>query len=194
MIDVGGTPVIASGGDGMGGGMGIWAILLLALLGGNGFGGGARGETDIINDNINSRFSSLEGMNESRFMAQANNIAHIEALEATRDNQDAICTTQRMILEQGQATTLLAKNSEIEALKCCCETQTQMAAGFNALAQKMDANEIQTLRDRVTALQLDQSQCAQNAYLTQALRPYPVPAFGSCNPGLAGGCGCGNGF
>ena len=52
----------------------------------------------------------------------------------------------------------------------------------------MQADTIQQLRDKVSELQLGQSQCAQNAYLVNTLRPYPVPAYNPC------GCQCGGNF
>lgn len=73
MVDVGGIPVVTTGyngGDGYGmGGGGIWAILLLALLGGrgfghdgfrDGFGGGCCPPATCQDVNIDSRFNSLQ--------------------------------------------------------------------------------------------------------------------------------------
>ena len=48
---------------------------------------------------------------------------------------------------------------------------------------------LEVLRDKVAELQLAQSQCAQNAYLTNTIRPYPVPAYPACRPSCDGGWG-----
>jgi hypothetical protein len=88
---------------------------------------------------------------------------------------------------------------------CCCDTNRNIDAVRHENAQNtcaittaihaegeqtralITANEVQALRDKVQELSLAQSQCAQNAYLTQALRPFPVPAYQVSNPY----CGCG---
>lgn len=68
---------------------------------------------------------------------------------------------------------------------------------ISALAAKIDANEIQNLRDKVADLQLQTSQCRQNEYLVGKLTPpCPVPAYLTCSPYQSyNPCGgCGNGF
>lgn len=96
-------------------------ILLLALLGGGMWGG--RGEAsrteDMLMNNMNSRFNAQEAAAEFRFAAQSNNINHISALEQLNDTDMNICTTQRMIQEEGHKNALIEK-----------DTQLQMALGF----------------------------------------------------------------
>ena len=92
---------------------------------------------------------------------------------------------------------------QMQLADCCCKTQTAIAnlaaqterqtcaitTAVHAEAEKdralRQADTIQQLRDQVNALQLGQSQCAQNAYLVNTLRPYPVPAYNPC--GQCGG-------
>lgn len=93
---------------------------------------------------------------------------------------------------------------------CCCDTNRNIDAVRYENAQNtcaittaihaegeqtralITANEVQALRDKVQELSLAQSQCAQNAYLTQALRPFPVPAYQVSNPYCGCGAGCNN--
>ena len=93
---------------------------------------------------------------------------------------------------------------------CCCDTNRNIDAVRHENAQNtcaittaihsegeqtralITANEVQALRDKVQELSLAQSQCAQNAYLTQALRPFPVPAYTVSNPYCGCGAGCNN--
>lgn len=105
-------------------------------------------------------------------------------------------------LAVGQANALANQN------QCCCETKMLIAetnAGLsaqiaqnkyeNALAlagmeqritAKMDANEIQSLRDQISALQLAQA--------TSSVVRYPTSTVYSsgCNPFCNCGCGCGS--
>lgn len=84
--------------------------------------------------------------------------------------------------------------------ECCCNTQLaikDVMAGIHAEGEATRAmfreNEIQSLRDKVADLQLRSSQCDQNAYLVNTLRPYPAPAYQVANPYCnytpCGGCG-----
>lgn len=98
------------------------------------------------------------------------------------------------------------RNVQMQLADCCCKTQTAIAnlaaqtdrqtcaitTAIHAEGEQtralMQADTIQQLRDKVSELQLGQSQCAQNAYLVNTLRPYPVPAYNPC------GCQCGGNF
>lgn len=103
--------------------------------------------------------------------------------------------------------TTAVREGQFMAKDCCCETNRNID-GVRYDAQKntcdiitavheegektrslIKENEIQVLRDKVAELQLAQSQCAQNAYLTNAIRPYPVPAYAACRPSCDGGWG-----
>lgn len=96
------------------------------------------------------------------------------------------------------------RNMQMQLADCCCKTQTAIAnlaaqtdrqtcaitTAIHAEGEQtralMQADTIQQLRDKVNELQLGQSQCAQNAYLVNTLRPYPVPAYNVCG-GQCGG-------
>jgi hypothetical protein len=103
--------------------------------------------------------------------------------------------------------TTAVREGQFMAKDCCCETNRNID-GVRYDAQKntcdiitavheegektrslIKENEIQVLRDKVAELQLAQSQCAQNAYLTNTIRPYPVPAYPACRPSCDGGWG-----
>jgi len=206
--DVGNVPAVITGGGGDLGGNGIWAILLLALLGGGGIFGGRGGaealSTDMIMNQMNSRFNSLDAANEFRFMAQANNINHISTLEQMHDNDQAICATQMMIEQaknegiKGDSATqlLLAQGfaaSELNATKCCCETQKEIvesriacAANTQKVLDALAADKIDRLKDEISQLR---SAVAKPAYITLApgqayYPPYNATAFGGCAAGF----------
>ena len=103
--------------------------------------------------------------------------------------------------------TTAVREGQFMAKDCCCETNRNID-GVRYDAQKntceiitavheegektrslIKENEIQTLRDKVAELQLAQSQCAQNAYLVNTMRPYPVPAYPACRPTCDGAYG-----
>ena len=92
------------------------------------------------------------------------------------------------------------RNVQMQLADCCCKTQTAIAnlaaqtdrqtcaitTAIHAEGEQtralMQADTIQQLRDKVGELQLNQSQCAQNAYLVGTLRPYPIPTYNACSP------------
>lgn len=84
--------------------------------------------------------------------------------------------------------------------QCCCDneksqiqTRFQMQQDNCATLQAIDkvgdriidhmtAQETQRLRDENQSLRFQASQSAQNQYLTNTLRPTPIPAYQTCNP------------
>lgn len=204
------------GNNGMFGDGGWWAIIiLLALFGGfgnggfgNGFGGNGfvgnevqRGfDTATITNKLNGIENGLcDGFYaQNTTMLQGFNGLQQSLLTGFHGVDNAIC------------------NLGYQNQQCCCETNRNIdsvrfenaqntCAITNAIHAEgeetrklIQANEIQSLRDKVADLQLAQSQCAQNAYLVNQLRPCPIPAYLTCSPYASynyNNCGCGcNGF
>ena len=173
-------------GFGMGGGW-MWIIVLFLFL--FGFGGcgawGNRGQ-GLTQMEMQQGFDTqeivrkLDGINYGLcdgFYAQnttmLNGFAGVTT--AVRDAQFAAqqccCETNRNI-----------DAVRYEAQKNTCDITTAIHAEGEATRALIQQNEMQALRDKVSELQLAQSQCAQNAYLTGTLRPYPVPTYPVCGP------------
>ena len=173
-------------GFGMGGGW-MWIIVLFLFIFGFGGGGmwGNRGQ-GLTQMEMQQGFDTqeivrkLDGINYGLcdgFYAQnttmLNGFAGVTT--AVRDAQFAAqqccCETNRNI-----------DAVRYEAQKNVCDITTAIHAEGEATRALIQQNELQALRDKVSELQLAQSQCAQNAYLTGTLRPYPVPAYPVCGP------------
>ena len=173
-------------GFGMGGGW-MWIIVLFLFLFGFGGGGmwGNRGQ-GLTQMEMQQGFDTqeivrkLDGINYGLcdgFYAQnttmLNGFAGVTT--AVRDAQFAAqqccCETNRNI-----------DAVRYEAQKNVCDITTAIHAEGEATRALIQQNEMQALRDKVSELPLAQSQCAQNAYLTGTLRPYPVPAYPVCGP------------
>lgn len=173
-------------GFGMGGGW-MWIIVLFLFLFGFGGGGawGNRGQ-GLTQMEMQQGFDTqeivrkLDGINYGLcdgFYAQnttmLNGFAGVTT--AVRDAQFAAqqccCETNRNI-----------DAVRYEAQKNVCDITTAIHAEGEATRALIQQNEMQALRDKVSELQLAQSQCTQNAYLTGTLRPYPVPAYPVCGP------------
>ena len=173
-------------GLGMGGGW-MWIIVLFLFLFGFGGGGawGNRGQ-GLTQMEMQQGFDTqeivrkLDGINYGLcdgFYAQnttmLNGFAGVTT--AVRDAQFAAqqccCETNRNI-----------DAVRYEAQKNVCDITTAIHAEGEATRALIQQNEMQALRDKVSELQLAQSQCAQNAYLTGTIRPYPVPAYPVCGP------------
>ena len=173
-------------GFGMGGGW-MWIIVLFLFIVGFGGGGmwGNRGQ-GLTQMEMQQGFDTqeivrkLDGINYGLcdgFYAQnttmLNGFAGVTT--AVRDAQFAAqqccCDTNRNI-----------DAVRYDAQKNTCDITTAIHAEGEATRALIQQNEMQALRDKVSELQLAQSQCAQNAYLTGTLRPYPVPAYPVCGP------------
>ena len=188
-------------------------IVLLALFNGGGFGwnGNGAGNSNAIQNDINRGFDNQNLQAQTRDILTAVNAGTAQSVAATNQTfHDNLAAMQSLYNETardiaglavGQAN-LLARQNE-----CCCENKMLVAESAanlsaqiaqnkyeNALAlagmeqritSKMDANEIQSLRDQISALQLAQA--------TSSVVRYPTATTYSsgCNP-FCGGCGCGN--
>lgn len=139
MVDVGGVPTVMTGnGDGFGGGGAIWAIVLIALLGGGfGRGHGECGREATDNAELNARFNSLEGQ-----------IANVNDLAAIRETYKESCDTNMNVTQQGMNVTrevleskfdnaLIAKDAQLAAQACCCETNNNILRSTNEVQRQI---------------------------------------------------------
>lgn len=130
---------------------------------------------------------------------------------------DCCCKTQSNIKDGINQSIMNTSAIQQQIERCCCDNEKlQLQNKFDAaqancatlqaidklgdrILGHMADKELANLRDENAALRLAASQAAQNQYIINAIRPYPVPAFQSCNPyaylygsanGGCGGCGC----
>lgn len=202
------------GGDGWSGM--IWLFAILALFGGGGFGGfgGNNGNAQAIQADVNRGFDNqnLQAQTRDILSAVTNGTAQTiaastanatNAINAIKDGNAAL------IREFGNVeTALTALDGNMRT--CCCDTKQliqatasatdaqiaqskydtsmQMAQMEARLTAKMDAGEIQSLRDQVSQLQLAQATSGilrfPNSWSFGA-GPFPPIFGGNCN------CGCG---
>lgn len=177
--------------DGFGGG--AWWIIILFLfvfMGGGGLWGNRQSDY--------GQYAMAASQQEILYGQQFQGLN-----SALQRISDGICNSTYAL---NNAITGEGRNVQMQLADCCCKTQTAIAnlaaqtdrqtcaitTAIHAEGEQtralMQADTIQQLRDKVSELQLGQSQCAQNACLVNTLRPYPVPAYNPC------GCQCGGNF
>lgn len=166
--------------DGMGGWNGmIWLFAILALMGG-GFGGwgnnnfaNAIGYENLATSNeVQRGFDNQNSMANQRDILSAVNSGTAQAVAATNQTfHDTLGIIQNRYDELARDISGLAvgqANQLAKSQECCCETKMliQQTAADNALQMaqmearlnaKMDASEIQSLRDKVGNLELAQA-------------------------------------
>ena len=204
-------------GSGMWGSDGIWAILLLALLGnrgfgfGGGYGGGAGfvsgdalgyelGKVATTND-VASGFNNsavLGGINELKLgqtsgfagvqqtLCQGFNGVNTSVLTGFNGVDKSICTLGYNLTSQ-IANCCCETRSAIADLKYANEAQTcQLITNQNANTQRiidyLNNEKIESLRAENIALKGRISNDVQSAYIINAVRPTPIPAFTVPNP------------
>ena len=151
-------------------------ILFLFLFNGNGFG--------------------QNGFGGAATAAAQNEILSGQQFDRVYQKQDAIA--------QGICDSTYALNNSItgegramqtQLANCCCNIESAIHAEGDATRALIRENEIQTLRDKVTDLQMQTSQCRQNEYLVSTLRPCPIPSYLTCSPYQAySPCGFGGNY
>lgn len=179
----------SEGGGGWGGMGGIWGLAVLALIFGNGNGGGLFGNGG---GNMNAGFAwqNIDGgiraiQNGISDATYALNNTIVNGFHGV-DNQ--LCGLSRQIGD------------------CCCDIKQTINNSTREVLDFLVQDKISSLQNENQALKFQASQVAQNQFITQVgsdivnrLQPPPVPAYQVPNPyvgyyggyGYAGGCGCG---
>lgn len=178
----------SEGGGGWGGMGGIWGLAVLALIFGNGNGGGLFGNGG---GNMNAGFAwqNIDGgiraiQNGISDATYALNNTIVNGFHGV-DNQ--LCGLSRQMSD------------------CCCDIKQTINNSTREVLDFLTQDKIATLQNENQALKFQASQVAQNQFITQVgsdivnrLQPPPVPAYQVPNPyvgyyggyGYAGGCGC----
>ena len=194
---------LLNGDGGMGGWNGmIWLFAILALMGG-GFGNWGNNRNAIGYENLATSNEVQRGFDNQNLQAQtrdilaAVNAGTSQAVAATNQTfHDSLSAMQSLYNETARDISALAvgqANALANQNQCCCETKMliQQSAADNALQMaqmearlnaKMDANEIQSLRDQLGQLQLAQATSGMLKFpnsWSYGAGPFP-PIFGGC--------------
>lgn len=175
-------------------GEGLWAIIILAMLGfggGYGFGGGGMLNGALTRAELYDGFA-LQGIDNG-----------------VRGVQQGICDSTFALNNSlkdgfyGLQGTLCNMSHQIS--DCCCSTKQAIADSTREILGYLTNEKIDSLRLENQALKFQASQVAQNQFITQVgsdivnrLQPPPVPAYTVPNPytgygygAYNSGCGCG---
>lgn len=185
---------------------GIWGIILLALLFGNGnFGWGGNNSwnnvatTDYVSSeftqrDINSGFQNTNNMISNGFSDISTNLCNLRSdvltgnmglsnaiLDSKYANQLAESQTQRDILLQ---TTQLENQAGMNALQnqakldaCCCELKSLIREDGEATRSLITQNTINELREKLNEAQTEISNRNIESSIINNVRPYPVPSY-----------------
>ena len=197
------------GNDGMGL---MWLLAIILLMGGGNFGFGGNGYRPqyATQDFVQNGFNFNDLQNQNRDIVNAITGGTAQAVAATNqakyDNINVLKDVQAALASQiadvrGMEQSILGNQNE-----CCCSTKmliAEQAAGTNAmiaqskydtsmqmaqmearLTAKMDANEIQNLRDQVSQLQMAQATAGMLRFPNSwAYGAGPFPPFQQCCQG-----------
>lgn len=215
MFIEGEVPYVSNGNNyngGMWGGDGIWAILLLALLGGGrgfGFGGGYGGGNEFVGYELGKTATQADiasGFNNSAVLSSLNDLKLGQA-NGFAGVDNAICT---LGYQNQQGFNSISQ----QLATCCCQTQSAIAdvkfanerntcniiQAINASNQRivdyLQGEKIDSLNRKLAIAEGQISQANQTATLLNAINRTPVPAYTVPNPyccyNTCGGCN--NGF
>ena len=216
-MDNGGiTPVMPIGNNGIdsfgGGGFWIFALLILAMMGGNGFGWGGNNFANAIgyenlatSNEVQRGFDNQNSMANQREILSAVNTGTAQAVAATNQTfHDTLGIIQNRYDELARDISGLAvgqANQLAKSQECCCETKQMImqsnydgamrdaATNANITAQIQSVKDmiaqdkIESLQNQVNALQLQAATSNVVRYPTNTFFAVPSPCFNT-------GCGC----
>lgn len=90
--------------------------------------------------------------------------------------QSCCCETQRTL-----------DRNLFESQKMNCETNAHIDAATQRIADMFTQNQMQTLRDQLNAANCQIANTALATRIVNDIRPYPIPAYHSCNPFASNG-------
>lgn len=197
----------------------IYLVWLALLGGGNGFFGnrdngalqGALTRSDMFegfnNQDVNSQLRGITNGLCDGFYAVNNSLKDgFYGTQATV--KDGFYATQTGLMENRFAQQNCCcelkggiKDLSAEGYRNTCEITTAIHAEGEATRALINANTMQELRDKLADRDRDllyanfqNSQCQQNAYLVDALRPVSRPAYITCSPYATNQSYCASGF
>ena len=200
------TPVVMNDGFGFGGGMGIFAFFILALLfGGNGWGGN-NGNSNALSADINRGFDNQNTMAQTRDILGAVTSGTAQTIAASTSNAaNAINAIKdgnaNIIREFGNVETALSTLSGKQS-ECCCNTLRAIDANTYAgaintasinqttvaqtqkILDAMAQSKIESLQAKVQTLEL--------ANQMSGVVKYPMSA--TYGAGVSPFCNCGYGY
>lgn len=205
-------PTVTSGNNGgMWGNDGIWAILLLALLGfgnrGYGFGGGGG---NGVAEGVGYELGKLATTNDVASGFSTNGIiatqreSQLASQQGFANVQQSLCQgfsgINTAILQNANANERGFANLGYNMANCCCETKSAIADvkyanekqtseillnqnnNTQRILDYLCNEKIDTLNRKLATAENEANQLRNNAYLINQLKPCPVPAYITCNP------------
>ena len=136
-------------------------------------------ERDATNRWGNIQYEVMKGLNDNRFA-----------------QQECCCTTNRNIdavrYENAKNTCDIVNTSNLNTR----DILTKQNAGVQSILDYLTTDKIEGLRTELQSANLTIQNMNQTSDLLNVLRPYPTPAYITCSPYVANGCGgtygCGN--
>lgn len=202
------TPVMPIGGnagDFCGGGFWIFALLILAMMGGNGFGFGGNGNSNAIQNDVNRGFDNQNLQAQTRDILSAVTNGTAQTIAASTANATNAINAIKdgnasLIREFGNVETALTALAGKQQ-ECCCElkqavmqnnydgairdaaTNANITAQIQSVKDMIAQNKIEALQSQVSQLQLAQATSGMLKFpnsWSYGAGPFP-PIFG---------CGC----
>ena len=202
------TPVMPIGGnagDFGGGGFWIFALLILAMMGGNGFGFGGNGNSNAIQNDVNRGFDNQNLQAQTRDILSAVTNGTAQTIAASTANATNAINAIKdgnasLIREFGNVETALTALAGKQQ-ECCCElkqavmqnnydgairdaaTNANITAQIQSVKDMIAQNKIEALQSQVSQLQLAQATSGMLKFpnsWSYGAGPFP-PIFG---------CGC----
>ncbi len=177
----------------------IWAIVLIALLFGNGgFGFGGNNQvatTDYISNeftqrDVNNGFQNTNNLISNGFSNSATNLCNVRSdiLTGNMGIQNSIldskyasamgdANTQRDVLIQTtqleNQLSQVALSNQAHLDSCCCQLRAQGLENTQKILDALNQNTIQDLRDKLATAN---NQLSDQSVIN-AVRPYPIPSY-----------------
>lgn len=177
----------------------IVALLIIAGIFGNGFGGFGGNNAGLTEEFLDNRLMARDTFNVNTNLLDTKYALGTEIMENRFNCSQNACNTQKEILQSRYDNALGNQTILANQAQCCCKLETAIHAEGEATRNMIQEDKIQQLRDQVYASNLALNNANLANQIITTLQPTPKPAYITCSPYYAynmnpyiNGCGCGN--
>lgn len=169
----------------------IVALLIIAGIFGNGFGGFGGNNAGLTEEFLDNRLMARDTFNVNTNLLDTKYALGTEIMENRFNCSQNACNTQKEILQSRYDNALGNQTILANQAQCCCKLETAIHAEGEATRNMIQQDKIEQLREQVNTSNL----ALFGQTLVNQILPRSIPAYPSCSPYVPvnyNNCGCGN--
>ena len=175
----------------------IVALLIIAGIFGNGFGGFGGNNAGLTEEFLDNRLMARDTFNVNTNLLDTKYALGTEIMENRYQAQVGDCGLSKEIMQNRYDNALQTQTLSAQMAECCCNLRAEGLANTQKVIDLIQQDKIQQLRDQVYTTNLSLNNANLANQIISTVRPFPTPSYVVSSPYTSlynpyNGCGCGN--